>query len=176
MPFAFAAFSSSGVRAKPKWRKVSLSSTSNRSKKAYWESSRWPRTAWLSSWASTEARLASSGRTSTRPRLRTTVWPIVKDSSVVVIRTRQRTSGSRSMLLVTSRLLTTVSRTLSTSPGGASNPMRCKRSMTLSSAWRSQERCAWMGVRSLEVVDSSLTGVSTRILLSSCSWPERPRL
>ena len=33
-PLALAAFSSSGVRAKPKWRNVSLSSTSNWSKKA----------------------------------------------------------------------------------------------------------------------------------------------
>src|SRR5213076_2206333 len=79
---------------------------------------RWPRMAWLSSCASMVARLASSGTTSINPRLITIVWPTVKDSSVEVIITRQRTSGSRSILLVTSRLLITVSRALSTSPRG----------------------------------------------------------
>jgi len=38
------------------------------------------------------ARLASSGRTSTKPRLKTMVCPIVKDSIVEVIKTRQRTA------------------------------------------------------------------------------------
>src|SRR5882757_7752994 len=93
------------------------------------------------------------------------VWPSVNDSKVVVINTRHRTSGSMSRLLVTSRLLTTVSRTLSTSPRGAINPMRCKRSATFSSAWRSQERCACTGVKSLADFESSCTEPSTRILL-----------
>ena len=57
------------------------------------------------------------------------VWPMVKDSSVEVISTRQRISGSMSRLLVTSRLLTTVSSTLSTSPGGDINPSRSMRSI-----------------------------------------------
>src|SRR2546421_310886 len=101
-------------------------------------------------------KLASSGSTSIKPRLSTIVWPIVKDSRVEVVKTRQRTSGSTSILLVTSRLLTTVSSTLSTSPCGAINPIRSKRSITLSSAWRSQERCAWMGVRSLALFENHL--------------------
>lgn len=44
-------------------------------------------------------------------RLKTIVWPIMKDSIVEVISTRQRTAGSISRLLVTSMLLTTVSST-----------------------------------------------------------------
>src|SRR6266849_4347292 len=56
--------------------------------------------------------------------------PAVNDSSVVVSRTRQWTSGWTSRSLVTSRLFTTVSSTLSTSPGGASRPMPSRRRMT----------------------------------------------
>src|SRR5882757_4079656 len=73
MALALAWASSSGVREKPKWRNVSLSSTSNWSKKANCESSRWPSTTWPSSCASMVARLASSGSTSIKPRLSTIV-------------------------------------------------------------------------------------------------------
>ena len=38
-------------------------------------------------------RAPSSGRTSSKPRLITMVWPMVKDSSGEVSSTRQRTSG-----------------------------------------------------------------------------------
>ena len=62
------------------------------------------------------------GSTSTKPRLKTMVWPIVKDSIVEVIRTRQRTVGCISRLLVTSRFLITVSSTLSTSHTAPSDP------------------------------------------------------
>ncbi len=174
--FALAACSSSLVRANPKCRNVSLSSTRSWSKKAYVVSMRCPKTTCPSSCPITVAKLASSGKTSIKPRLSTIVWPSVNDSKVVVIKTRQRTSGSMSRLLVTSRLLTTVSRTLSTSPRGAINPIRCKRSATFSSAWRSQERCACTGVKSLAVFESSCTEPSTRILLNSCSCPACPTL
>ena len=146
IPFCFAASSSSGVRAKSKWRKVSLSSYRTRLINAYWLSMRCPSTTCPSSCARIAARLASSGRTSINPRLSTIVWLMVSDSSVEVISTRQRTSGWISRLLVTSRLLTTVSSTLSTSPYGASKPCRSRRSVTLSSAWWSQERSACNGV------------------------------
>src|SRR5216683_2450039 len=71
---------------------------------------RWASTTCPSSCAMTVAKLASSGSTSMSPRLSTMVWPSVNDSSVVVIKTRQCTSGSMSRLLVTSRLFTTVSK------------------------------------------------------------------
>src|SRR5438034_7836652 len=71
---------------------------------------RCPRTMWPSSCASMAARLASSGSTSINPRLSTMLCPSVNDSSVEVINTRQRTSGWMSRSFVTSRLLTTVSR------------------------------------------------------------------
>src|SRR5579859_5654776 len=58
---------------------------------------------------------------------------------------RQRTSGWISRLFVTSRLLTTVSSTLSTSPEGAIKPNRSNLSATLSSAWRSHARFASSG-------------------------------
>src|SRR5579859_4658472 len=58
-------------------------------------------------------------------------------------------------IFVTSRLLTTVSRTLSTSPRGAISPIRSKWSATFSSACRSQARWACTGVRSLVVFVSS---------------------
>ena len=74
-----------------------------------------------SSSESTMAKLASSGRTSIRPRLMTMAWPIEKVSSGVVSSTRQFTS--RLMSLVTIKLLTTVFSTWSTSPGGASSPL-----------------------------------------------------
>ena len=65
-----------------------------------------------SSCESTMARLASSGSTSIKPRLTMMVLPTLKVSSGEVSITRVRTGRGRSMLLVTSRLLTTVMQNL----------------------------------------------------------------
>ena len=93
-----------------------------RSLKAYLLPRLWPSTMCASSCESTIARLASSGSTSINPRLMTMVLPTLKVSSGEVSSTRVRTGRGRSILLVTSRLLTTVCRILSTSPSGASKP------------------------------------------------------
>ena len=77
-----------------------------------------------------------------------------------------------SMLLVTIRLLTTVMRILSTSPGGASRPIFCRCSTALSSAWRSHMRSATTGEASAAASLWSFTaeascGESTRICVNS---------
>src|SRR6185437_12938247 len=103
-----------------------------------------------SSCASTAAKLGSSGSTSSKPLLSTIVCPIVNASKVEVSSTRQRISGSISRLFVTSRLFTTVHNTLSTGPGGASNPLRCSLSITLSSPSRCHSRSAITGETSFD--------------------------
>ena len=119
----------------------------------------------------TMARLASSGSTSIRPRLTMMVLPTLKVSNGEVSITRVRTGRGSSMLLVTSRLLTTVIRILSTSPWGASKPAFCRRSMTLSSACCCHSRWAWSGEGSCDVGLSSFTVESTSTWVSSSSRP-----
>ena len=74
------------------------------------------------------------------PRLIKIVWPMVRDFNGSGGNIRQRTSGSRTILLVTSRFVTTVCSTLSTSPSGTINPSSSSLMRTLSSARRCHDR------------------------------------
>jgi len=120
------------------------------------------------------ARLASSGNHVDQPALITIVWRGVKDS-------RWKSSspaadiGFKVDVVVTSRLLTTVSRALSIrarcdqarcAPGDRSHYLPLGGPRSVVPEWGKVFEC----------LVSSCTGVSTRILLNSCSWLERPTL
>ena len=160
---------------------TSLRSTSSsgkimRSLKAYFVSTECPSAMCANSCDSTMAREASSGNTSSKPRLITIVCPIVKVSSGVVSSTRQRTSGWMLRLLVTSKLFTTACSTLEASPSGARTPARSMRSSTLSSASRCHFCWLSIGLISLAPLPlwsaTSLAGDSTCISVNSVCWPE----
>jgi len=100
----------------------------------------------------------------------TIVCPMVYDSSVEVVITRQRTSVRCRDCWSLPGCLT---RSLEPCPLRlrAMRPMRCRRSITLSSA-AVPGALRWIGLKSFEVAVSSLAVPSTRILLSSCSCAE----
>src|SRR5215831_3131293 len=112
------------------------------------------------------------------------VCPIVNDSSGEVRRILQCSGRSRFNLLVTTRLLRTVSSTLSASPTGASRPIDSSFSRTFDSASCSHRR--WLRIGDSCAAAASLVsatfGSSIRIvvrasLLSApCAWYPQIRI
>ena len=102
-------FEVAGSKLKSSFVKISRSEKGTLNCDEYSTPSECCKTMCASSCASTAASVASSGSTSRSPRLTTIVRPTTNDSSGVVSKTRQRIPAMSS-LLVTRRLLTTVSR------------------------------------------------------------------